>query len=316
MYWGIKKGKKIKILIFGSNGLVGSNLSRILSKSSFVSKVISSTRKDTNLFSLTETSKKIEHEKPDIIINAAAKVGGIMANNTFRTEFILENLKINLNVLESIINYPNIKLINLGSSCIYPLDASNPIVEESFMSGKLEPTNSPYAMAKLTAIEMGNALKIQHGHKIINLMPTNLYGPNDNFDLNNSHVIPGLISRFYNAVSTKSSEISIWGTGAPLREFLYVEDFANAIEFLLEKEWEHELLNIGSGEEVSIKQLAYLLKEISGFKGDIIFDPSKPDGNPKKLLNLDKINSLGWKSSTPLEVGLKKTYQWYLDNIA
>jgi GDP-L-fucose synthase len=291
-------------------------LSRILSKSNFVSKVISSTRKDTNLFSLTETSKKIEHEKPDIIINAAAKVGGIMANNTFRTEFILENLKINLNVLESIINYPNIKLINLGSSCIYPLDASNPIVEESFMSGKLEPTNSPYAMAKLTAIEMGNALKIQHGHKIINLMPTNLYGPNDNFDLNNSHVIPGLISRFYNAVSTKSSEISIWGTGAPLREFLYVEDFANAIEFLLEKEWEHELLNIGSGEEVSIKQLAYLLKEISGFKGDIIFDPSKPDGNPKKLLNLDKINSLGWKSSTPLEVGLKKTYQWYLDNIA
>ena len=290
MYWGIKKGKKIKILIFGSNGLVGSNLSRILSKSNFVSKVISSTRKDTNLFSLTETSKKIEHEKPDIIINAAAKVGGIMANNTFRTEFILENLKINLNVLESIINYPNIKLINLGSSCIYPLDASNPIVEESFMSGKLEPTNSPYAMAKLTAIEMGNALKIQHGHKIINLMPTNLYGPNDNFDLNNSHVIPGLISRFYNAVSTKSSEISIWGTGAPLREFLYVEDFANAIEFLLEKEWEHELLNIGSGEEVSIKQLAYLLKEISGFKGDIIFDPSKPDGNPKKLLNLDKIN--------------------------
>lgn len=316
MYWGIKKGKKIKILIFGSNGLVGSNLSRILSKSNFVSKVISSTRKDTNLFSLTETSKKIEHEKPDIIINAAAKVGGIMANNTFRTEFILENLKINLNVLESIINYPNIKLINLGSSCIYPLDASNPIVEESFMSGKLEPTNSPYAMAKLTAIEMGNALKIQHGHKIINLMPTNLYGPNDNFDLNNSHVIPGLISRFYNAESTKSSEISIWGTGAPLREFLYVEDFANAIEFLLEKEWEHELLNIGSGEEVSIKQLAYLLKEISGFKGDIIFDPSKPDGNPKKLLNLEKINSLGWKSSTPLEVGLKKTYQWYLDNIA
>ena len=291
-------------------------MSRILSKSNFVSKVISSTRKDTNLFSLTETSKKIEHEKPDIIINAAAKVGGIMANNTFRTEFILENLKINLNVLESIINYPNIKLINLGSSCIYPLDASNPIVEESFMSGKLEPTNSPYAMAKLTAIEMGNALKIQHGHKIINLMPTNLYGPNDNFDLNNSHVIPGLISRFYNAESTKSSEISIWGTGAPLREFLYVEDFANAIEFLLEKEWEHELLNIGSGEEVSIKQLAYLLKEISGFKGDIIFDPSKPDGNPKKLLNLEKINSLGWKSSTPLEVGLKKTYQWYLDNIA
>ena len=267
------------------------------------------------MFSLKETSKKIEYEKPDIIINAAAKVGGIMANNTFRTEFILENLKININVLESIIKYPEIKLINLGSSCIYPLNALNPIVEESFMSGKLEPTNSPYAMAKLTAIEMGNALKLQYGHKIINLMPTNLYGPNDNFDLNNSHVIPGLISRFYNAFSNNTPEISIWGTGSPLREFLYVEDFADAIKFLLKTDWEYELLNIGSGEEVSIKQLAYMLKDISGYKGDIVFDPSKPDGNPKKLLNLDKIHNLGWKSSTTLEEGLNKTYQWYLNNL-
>lgn len=288
----------------------------MLSTSNLVSGVISSSRNDTNLFSLEETAKKIKNSKPDLVINAAARVGGILANNTYRTEFILENLKININILESLINFPEIKLINLGSSCIYPLEASNPIQEDSFMSGKLEPTNSPYAMAKLTAIEMGNALKIQYGHKIINLMPTNLYGPNDNFDLNNSHVIPGLIARFYNAVSSNSPEINIWGTGNPLREFLYVEDFANAIEFLLDKEWNYELLNIGSGEEVSIKNLAYLIKDISGYSGDIVFDNTMPDGNPKKLLDLSKINSLGWKSSTSLEDGLRKTYKWYLDNKA
>lgn len=287
----------------------------MLSNSKLVSEVIESSRNDTNLFSFEETFNKIKSTKPDLIINAAAKVGGILANNTFRTEFILENLKININVLESIIKFPEIKLINLGSSCIYPLDAINPIAEESFMSGKLEPTNSPYAMAKLTAIEMGNALKIQYGHKIINLMPTNLYGPNDNFDLNNSHVIPGLISKFYNAVSNNQPEIHIWGTGTPLREFLYVEDFASAIEFLLDKEWKYDLLNVGSGEEVTIKNLAYLIKDISGFEGDIIFDPSKPDGNPKKLLDLNKMNSLGWKSSTPLNEGLSQTYNWYLNNI-
>jgi len=312
----LEKENIIKVLIFGSNGLVGSNLVKILSNSKIVTKVIPSSRKDTNLFSLDETLKIIEETMPDVIVNAAAKVGGIMANNTYRTEFILDNLKININILESIIKYPEIKLINLGSSCIYPLEAENPISEDSLMSGKLEPTNSPYAMAKIAAIEMGNALKVQYGHEIINLMPTNLYGPNDNFDLNNSHVIPGLMRRFHNATTNKDSHIEIWGTGKPLREFLYVDDLANAIEFLINKKWSDELVNIGSGDEVSIKNLAELMKDITGFKGEIKFDPSKPDGNPRKLLNLEKMDSLGWKSSTTLENGLNKTYDWFIKNIA
>tara|TARA_B100001996_G_C18633219_1_gene582606 strand:+ start:454 stop:1107 length:654 start_codon:yes stop_codon:yes gene_type:complete len=217
--------------------------------------------------------------------------------------------------LESIIEYPSIKLINLGSSCIYPLNASIPTKEESFMNGKLEPTNSPYAMAKIAAIEMGNALGTQYGHKIINLMPTNLYGPNDNFDLKNSHVIPGLIMKFHSAVENKKEVIDIWGTGEPKREFLYVDDLSSAIEFLLDKEWEYELLNVGSGDEISIKELAYLIKEITGFEGEVNFDKSKPDGNPRKLLDSNKINSLGWKSATSLDSGLKMTYDWYKNNI-
>ena len=294
--------------------MVGSNLVKNLSNSNSVSEIIGSNRKDTNLFSLDETTKTIRDVNPDLIINAAAKVGGILANNTFRTEFILENLKININILEALINFPSTKLINLGSSCIYPLNSSIPTSEESLMGGKLEPTNSPYAMAKIAAIEMGNALKSQYGHKIINLMPTNLYGPNDNFDLNSSHVIPGLIVKFYDAIKNGSENIEIWGTGEPKREFLYVDDLSNAVDFLLEKDWEDDLLNIGSGEEISIKELSYLLKEITKFDGDIIFDTTKPDGNPRKLLDSGKINSLGWKSSTSLPSGLQKTFEWYENN--
>lgn len=292
--------------------MVGSSLVRVLSKSKKINEVFPSNRADTNLFSLSETTQTITEIKPNLIINAAAKVGGILANNTYRTEFILENLKININILESIIKFPEIRLINLGSSCIYPLDASVPINEKSLMGGKLEPTNSPYAMAKITAIEMGNALKQQFGHEILNLMPTNLYGPFDNFDPENSHVIPGMMQRFYNATKQKNNKITIWGSGKPLREFLYVDDLADSVEFLIDKKWDEELLNIGSGEEVSIKELAELMKNITGFSGELIFDTSKPDGNPRKLLDIDKINKMGWKSSTDLRTGLKKTYDWYL----
>ncbi len=278
--------------------------------------MIPSSKDDTDLFDLNQTRETILETSPDLIINAAAKVGGILANNTYRAEFILDNLKININILEAIIDNPQIKLINLGSSCIYPLNASIPTKEESFMTGKLEPTNSPYAMAKIASIEMGNALKMQYGHKIINLMPTNLYGPNDKFDLNNSHVIPGLIRKFHEAKINNSNTIQIWGTGKPKREFLHVEDLASAIEFLLNKEWSFELLNIGSGEEISIEDLSMLIKKITNFNGEIEFDVSKPDGNPRKLLDSEKINSLGWNSKISLEEGIESTYSWYINNLS
>ena len=276
--------------------------------------IIPATRDDADLFNLDETKKFIDKINPDILINAAAKVGGIVANNTNRTEFILENLKININVLESCIPHPHIKIINLGSSCIYPLNASNPISEDSFMDGKLEPTNSPYAMAKLSGIELGRSLKAQFGHKVINLMPTNLYGPNDNFSEIDSHVIPGLIKRMHIAKNNKEKEFKIWGSGKPLREFLYVEDLSKAISLLIEKDTDEDILNVGSGKEVSIKELAMKIKNVIGFQGDLKFDKTKPDGNPRKLLDSSKINELGWFSEVSLDDGLIKTYEWFLKN--
>jgi len=304
----------MKILIFGSNGLVGSSVTRNLSISTNSYSIISSTRKDTNLFSLEDTKKTIAQNAPDVVINAAAKVGGIIANNTFRTEFILENLKINMNILESCINFPEIKIINLGSSCIYPLNAENPISEDSFMTGSLEPTNSAYSMAKLSAIEIGKSMRTQYGSKVINLMPTNLYGPNDNFHPQNSHVIPGLIHKMHIAKMKENKEFAIWGSGSPLREFLYVDDLADAIEFIIVNDVDVDLLNVGSGEEISIKELSSTIQRILDYKGTLKFDSTKPDGNPRKLLDSRIINELGWKSNVSLEDGLIKTYDWYLSN--
>lgn len=294
--------------------MVGSSLVRTF-ESSKEFEVIGANREIADLFSFNETSKLIEEVLPNVVINAAAKVGGIVANNTNRTEFILENLKININVLESLINHPEIRLINLGSSCIYPLDALNPIDEDSLMTGPLEPTNSPYAMAKLTAIEMGNALKQQYGHEIVNLMPTNLYGPNDNFSPTHSHVIPGLIYKMHKAKLNNDEVFKVWGTGKPLREFLYVDDLSDAIKFIVNNNVVEEVLNIGSGDEVTINQLVEKLKDIISFRGEIVFDKAYPDGNPRKLLNSNKISSLGWESSTDLESGLEKTYSWFKENI-
>ena len=304
----------MKVLIFGSNGLVGSSVSRILNGSDKVNHVISAKRNDADLFSLDETSNLIKNSSPDVIINAAAKVGGIYANNTKRTEFILENLKINMNILESCINIPTIKVINLGSSCIYPLNADNPISEDSFMSGKLEQTNSPYAIAKIAGIEIGRSLNIQHGHQILNLMPTNLYGPRDNFSREDSHVIPGLIRRMHDSKTQKEKEFKIWGSGKPLREFLFVDDLAEAINFLLDLEIDYDILNVGSGKEISIYDLAVKIKQVIGYDGQLVFDSSMPDGNPRKLIDSSKMNELGWEAKTDLDEGLKITYDWFLDN--
>ena len=307
--------KNLSVVILGSSGLVGSALKRNLQNSNKVSKVFASTRKDTDLFSLDETKSLIERTKPDILINAAAKVGGILANNTYRTAFIIENLKINTNILEACIDFKNTKIINLGSSCIYPLNSENPIKEESIMSGKLEPTNSPYAMAKLASIEIADSMTKEFGHEIFNLMPTNLYGPNDNFSKDGSHVIPGLIHRMHKAKIEEMPDFKIWGTGTPLREFLYVDDFADAVEYLLDKKPKESLLNVGSGEEISIADLSNLVKETIGYKGVLKFDESKPDGNPRKLIDSRKLASLGWEASTQLSEGLNKTYDWYKKNI-
>ncbi len=301
-------------MVVGSSGLVGSSVSSVLEKSKNNFEIIKSTRKDTDLFSFEETQKLIQKNMPDVLVIAAAKVGGIIANNTKRVEFLTENLKINLNLLEACSPYKNIKIINLGSSCIYPLNANNPIKEDSYMTGLLEPTNSPYAMAKLTAIELGRSLGIQKGHKVVNLMPTNLYGPNDNFSDKYSHVIPGLINRMHEAKLNSYNELEIWGSGKPLREFLYVDDLAKAIEFVILNNVEIDLLNIGSGEEVSIAELANTIKSVVDYKGDLVFNTNKPDGNPRKLLDSSLINKLGWKSETSLRQGLMTTYSWYKDN--
>ncbi len=304
----------MKILFFGSTGLVGSNLKNVFEskqKNNYTCEF--STRKETDLFSLNETKKKILDFNPDVIINSAAKVGGINANNTQRTSFLIENLKINLNILESCIGLKPIKIINLGSSCIYPLNAENPIKESSIMTGELEPTNSAYAMAKLTSIELGNSLKLEHGHKVINLMPTNLYGKFDNFSEYDSHVIPGLIYRMHKAKLNGENEFKIWGTGKPLREFLNAEDLAKAILFIIENKIEDELLNVGSNEEVSIDALANKIKKVIGYSGELTFDENMPDGNPRKLLDSSKIFNYGWKPKINLDDGLMDSYNWFLD---
>ena len=305
---------KQKILILGGNGLVGKSLTRILNESRKDNEVFASSRKDADLFSFTETKKLIESFKPNVLVNAAAKVGGIYANNTSRSEFLIENLKININMLESCIEHPEIRIINLGSSCIYPLDADDPIKESSFMEGKLEPTNSPYAMAKLTAIELGKSLSKQYGHRVTNLMPTNLYGPNDNFNHESSHVIPGLIARMHEAKINNYESFKIWGSGKPLREFLYVDDLSRAINFLIEENIDIDLINIGSGEEISIFDLAQKIKEIIKYSGNLTFDDTKPDGNPRKFLDSSKIHQLGWKPDIKLNSGLNLTYDWFIKN--
>lgn len=294
--------------------MVGSSLYRTFKEINTYELILSS-RNDTDLFSLDQTKAFIKKNDPDIIINAAAMVGGIYANNTKRFDFIMNNLKINMNILESCISTPNVKIINLGSSCIYPLNAENPIKESYIMTGKLEPTNSPYAMAKLSAIEIGDAITKEYGHEIVNLMPTNLYGPNDHFSDNDSHVIPGLIHRMHGAKIKNEKEFSIWGSGTPLREFLYVDDLSIAIHKIINSNLTQSIINVGSGSEISIMDLAYKIKDIISYDGELVFDQTKPDGNPRKLLDSSILNNLGWLPKYSLDAGLGLTYDWYLKNL-
>jgi len=305
----------MKILILGSNGLVGTSLTKILSNDKENFEIVSANRDVCDLLNFQNTKDYIDDISPHLIINCAAKVGGIYANSTYRSQFLIENLKINVNLLESIIEKPEIKVINLGSSCIYPLEAENPIKEDSIMSGKLEPTNSPYAMAKLTAIELGNSLAKQYGHKILNLMPTNLYGPNDNFSEMDSHVIPGLICRMHNSKISNDASFSVWGTGTPKREFLFVDDLSNAIKFLIENGVDEGIYNIGSGSEISIGDLVKVLAKVINYDGKIEFDTKYPDGNPRKAIDSSKINNLGWKPDIDIKNGLNITYDWYINNL-
>jgi GDP-L-fucose synthase len=303
--------KNAKIFIAGHRGLVGSALQRKLSALGY-KKIILKTHQELDLIRQADVEKFFRDEKIEYVFVAAAKVGGIIANNTYGAEFIYNNLMIEANIIHAAYLNKVKKLLFLGSSCIYPKFAQQPIKEESLLTGALEPTNEAYAVAKIAGIELCKHYKKQYGCDFISVMPSNLYGIHDNFDLQNSHVLPGLIRKFHEAKLRGDKEVIIWGSGAPKREFLYADDLAEALIFLMDKYNDEMHINVGSGEDISIMELAELVKKIVGFKGKIVNDLSKPDGTPRKLLDVTKINKLGWKSKTSLEAGVRIVYEWFL----
>lgn len=305
--------KNSKIYVAGHNGMVGSSVLRLLKLKGFNNLIF----KSSNELDL-RNQKLVYHffkkENPEFVINAAAKVGGILANDTYPYEFLMDNLLIQNNLIKSALDSGVKKFIFLGSSCIYPKFANQPIKEEYLLNGYLEPTNEWYAIAKISGLKLCQSIKKQFGKEFISLMPTNLYGPNDNFDLNSSHVIPALIRKIHEAKKRNSDNVELWGTGNPKREFLHTDDLANAILFALKNKINHDFLNVGSGIEISITNLAELIKNIIGYDGTIIWDKSKPDGTPRKLIDSTKINKLGWFSKIELKNGIKETYKWYLNS--
>lgn len=307
--------KNSKIYVAGHKGLVGSAITRKLQAEGY-SNLIFRTFEELDLMDQVATAKFFETEKPEYVFLAAAKVGGIKANDDFRADFIYQNLQVQNNVIYNAYKNGVKKLLFLGSSCIYPRDCPQPIKEEYFMTGPLEKTNDAYAVAKIAGIKMCESFNKQYGTKFISVMPTNLYGPNDNFDLESSHVLPALIRKFHDAKTQNRNEIVMWGTGKARREFLYVDDLADACVYLMNNYSESEIVNIGTGEDIEIAELANLIREIVGFEGQIAKDLNKPDGTPRKLLDVSKLHSLGWKHKTSLEDGIKKTYSWFLENKA
>lgn len=300
--------KDAKIYVAGHRGMVGSAITRRLEKAGYTN-IITRTSKELDLKNQQAVKDFFSIEKPEYVFLAAAKVGGIQANNTFRAEFIYDNVMIQSNVIHHSYENKVKKLMFLGSSCIYPKLAPQPLKEECLLTGLLEETNEPYAIAKITGIKMCDAYRSQYGCNFISVMPTNLYGPNDNYDLNNSHVLPALLRKFHTAKMEHNPFVEIWGTGTPKREFLYVDDLADACLFLMENYNEQGLINIGVGEDISIKDLALLIQKITGYRGELIFNSDKPDGTPRKLMDVGKLHALGWKHSINLEEGIKTVYE-------
>lgn len=305
--------KNSKIYVAGHRGLVGSAIVRNLQEKGF-NNIIYRTHKELDLTNQNEVRKFFEEERPEYVFLAAAKVGGIHANNTYPADFIYENLMIQNNIIKAAHDFEVKKLLFLGSTCIYPKMAPQPIKEDYLLTGSLEETNEAYAVAKIAGLEMCKFFKRQYGDNFISCMPTNLYGPNDNFDLKNSHVLPALIRKFHEAKVNNSEVVEVWGTGKPLREFLYVDDMADACVFLMENYDGEQHVNIGTGVEVSIRELAETVKEVVGFEGELVFNTDMPDGTPRKLTTVDKLNELGWKHKVDLNNGIKMAYEWFLEN--
>ena len=307
--------KSEKIFVAGHRGMVGSALVRRLKGEGF-SNLLVRDRSKLDLRDECAVGKFFEEEKPAVLILAAAKVGGIKANNDFPVEFLLENLRIQNNVIHAAYENGVRKLLFLGSSCIYPKFAPQPIPETALLSGPLEPTNEAYAIAKIAGIKLCQAYAREYGANFISVMPTNLYGPNDNFDLETSHVLAALLRKAHEAKTRKDRKLTVWGSGKPRREFLHVDDLAPACLLLLEKYDSSEIINVGCGEDISIRELAELICEVVGFDGDLAWDATKPDGTPRKLLDVSKLRALGWKPSIPLREGITRTYEWFLANCA
>lgn len=316
--------KNSKIYIAGHNGMVGSAIWRALEKESYTH-LIGKTSKELDLRNQQAVQEFFSKEKPEVVIDAAARVGGILANNEYPYPFLMENMQIQNNLIDSSHKAEVQKFIFLGSSCIYPKLAPQPLKEAYLLTGPLEPTNEWYAIAKITGVKACEAIRRQFGKDYISLMPTNLYGPFDNFDLKTSHVLPAMIRKFHDAKHKSLSMLSgveahqqsaviLWGSGTPMREFLYVEDLAEAVVFAMENQFTDNLYNVGTGEDLTIRELALLIQKIVGHKGEIIWDSSKPDGTPRKLMDVSKMTNAGWKAKTSLEEGIKRTYAWFLEH--
>lgn len=302
------------IFIAGHRGLVGSAITRALQQRGF-SNLLTRTHAELELANQLAVADFFARHKPDVVILAAAKVGGIYANNTYPADFIYQNLMIQTNVIHSAYKVGVNRLLFLGSSCIYPRNCPQPIKEEYLLTAPLEPTNEAYAIAKIAGIKMCESYNRQFGTQYLSVMPTNLYGPFDNFDLQNSHVLPALIRKAHEAKMRGDAKLTVWGSGTPRREFLYVDDMADACIFLLENDVPSGLFNVGYGEDIEIRGVAEMVKEVIGFNGELQFDASKPDGTPRKLMDSSKMSALGWKAKTNLRDGIKQTYNWYLESL-